>query len=250
MRYEELEKMYRLEDRYWWFVGRRRLVRALLRRYAPAAARVLDVGCGTGGTMDALAGCGEVFGADISNAALALCRERGHALLIQSRAEGLACRDACFDATTCCDILEHLEDDAAGFAEIARVLGPGGSAIITVPAYQWLWSEHDEALSHKRRYGKRELRGRIEAAGLRIRKLTYAVSLVFPMVLLIRLAGRLRVRKLGAPHTQLMSLPGWLNALLTLLGDIEVWVISRFGFPFGASLVAVVERPGEDEATS
>lgn len=244
MRYEELAKMYRMEDAYWWFVGRRRLVRALVKRHGPPSPTVLDVGCGTGGTMDGLRDLGEIWGADVSESALDFCRERGHPSLNRCRAEALAFADASFDVAVCCDILEHLEDDDLGFAEVLRVLRPGGVAIVTVPAYKWLWSEHDEALSHKRRYEKRELRDKLKVHGVEVLKLSYAVSFVFPLVLAVRLLSRLRVRKLGKPHTQLMSLPRWLNSFFLWLQEIETWVISHAGLPFGSSLVAVVRKPG------
>ena len=246
MRLEELEKMYRLEDAYWWYVGRRRLIQALVQLYGPERPRILDVGCGTGGTMDVLEPGGEVYGGDASKDAISFCVRRGHAQLTQCRAEALPYADEVFDVVVCADILEHLEDDKAALSEILRVLRPGGVAIVTVPAYPWLWSEHDEALSHVRRYRKHELRDTLGAAGLRIRKLTYTVSLVFPIILVVRLLNRLRIRKLGErPHTQTMSLPGWLNGLLGLVQSADGWVVRRSGFPFGASLVAVVARPDD-----
>lgn len=246
MRLEELDKMYRLEDTYWWFVGRRRLVEQLVRRYGVASPRMLDVGCGTGGTMDALGPLGEVWGADISQDALDFCRERGHESVRLCAAEALDFEDASFDLALACDVLEHV-DDVQALREILRVLRPGGIVVATAPAYRFLWSEHDLALSHRRRYERRDLRDRLREAGFEVVKLTYAVSFVFPVVVLFRLLNRARVRRLGTPHTQLLRIPGWLNWLFTLIQDIENWFVIRTGFLFGTSLVAVARKPGAGE---
>jgi len=245
MRYDELEKMYRLEDVYWWFVGRRRLVRELVRKYGVDRPRMLDVGCGTGGTLDAVASLGHVSGADAAQEALEFCRRRGHASLVRCLAQDLAFAQGGFDVVLGCDLLEHVDDDAAAAGELARVLRPAGVVVLTVPAYQWLWSEHDEALSHRRRYSRRQLRELLEAAGLQPLKLTSAVSFVFPGVLLVRLLRRLRLKGTGLPHTLLMSVPPWANRLLVWLHDVETWIVCRWGFPFGTSIVAVAQKPRE-----
>ncbi|NSW56318.1 MAG: class I SAM-dependent methyltransferase [Armatimonadetes bacterium] len=248
MRYEELLRMYEAEDHYWWFVGRRRLIRALVDRYAPGARRILDVGCGTGGTLDALAGLGDLAGADLSEDALGFCRSRGHKDLARCLAEALPFRDGAADVVLGCDLLEHMENDAAGLAEMVRVARPGGVIIITVPAYQWLWSEHDEAISHLRRYSASDIRRIVEANGAHLVKLTYAVSLVFPIVVVFRILSRLRLRPMGKPHTQLMSLPPWANRILIWLHDLETWWVTRAGFPCGTTVVVVLRAPDESEA--
>ena len=242
MRVEELEKMYQMEDNYWWFVGRRRLIRALVERFGAREAAIVDVGCGTGGTMDALRGLGELTGADISADALGFCRERSHRSLVQCRADYLPLRGDSFDVAVCCDVLEHLEDDAGGFAEIVRVLKPGAVMVISVPAYKWLWGEHDEALSHLRRYEKREVRALMKGNGMQEVKLTYAVSLLFPLAVALRLAGKLRKRT-GPPQTQAQELPGLINRVFIGIQNVETFVIARWGFPWGASLIAVGRKP-------
>jgi len=242
MRLEELEKMHRLEDQYWWFVGRRRLLRNLIQRYAPDAHVILDVGCGTGGTLSVLEDLGTVVGADLSEDALGFCRQRGLRCLVCSCAEDLAFADGTFDAAVCADVFEHLEDDEKGFSEVLRILRPGGIVVVTVPAYPWLWSEHDEALSHKRRYMAGELRERLSRAGAEVLRISHDVSFVFPVVLAVRLLNRLRIRRLGKPHTQLMSLPVWANRLLTGLQALEAWIVTRVSLPVGTSIVAVARK--------
>ncbi len=245
MQRPQLEEMYRLEDQYWWFVGRRRMVRALIGRHMAGREnlRVLDAGCGTGGTLAALEGIGELSGCDISGEALGMCRSRGFERLTQSNVGALDYEDESFDVVINCDVLEHVEDDEAAIAELTRVLRPGGIVVLTVPAHQWLWSEHDEALDHLRRYAERQVRELMEGAGLRVEKLTGAVTLVLPAIITWRWVSRMRRRTKGQAQTSLVQLPGPINALLIRLLDFENAIIRHGRLPIGASLVAVARKP-------
>lgn len=241
---EQLEEMRDLEDRYWWFVGRRRMVRGLIRRYAPKRdrLRVLDAGCGTGGTLAALEGIGELCGCDVSEEALGMCRLRGLDSLHCCPVERLDFEDESFDVVISCDVLEHVPDGAQGMVEMARVLRPGGVCVITVPAHQWLWSEHDEALHHLRRYESRQLRRLAEEAGLRVEKLSEAVALALPGIVAYRALRRLRGDG-GRPKTSLVRLPGPLNRALIWLLDLENLLLRYCRLPLGASLVMVARKP-------
>ena len=246
MRREQLEEMRKLEDEYWWFVGRRRMVRDLVRRHMSGhqSLRVLDAGCGTGGTLAALEGVGELWGCDISTEALEMCRLRGLDRLVESRIEALDFDDASFDVVISCDVLEHVEDDAGAMRELARVLRPGGICVLTLPAYKWLWSEHDEALGHLRRYVGAEVRRLVEGAGLGMEKLTGAVALALPMTVLYRVFTRLTRRtRDDAARTSLVLLPGPVNGMLIRLLDLENLLMRRLRLPWGASIVAVARKP-------
>ncbi len=170
-------------------------------------ALFLDIGCGTGATASALQGFGRVLGVDFSPLALNCCKRRDLMSVVRARAESLPLRDGCADAIVATDILEHLEDDASALAEFYRVLKPGGHAVITVPAYRFLWSEHDQALMHKRRYVARELIERSTRAGFQVTAHSYALFFLFPLAL-----GRLlkaRPRSGRQPEAQLKpSRPG------------------------------------------
>jgi SAM-dependent methyltransferase len=248
MRVAELEEMYRLEDTYWWFVGRRRMLRRLIELYAPPARplRILDAGCGTGATMLALEPLGEVWGCDLSEDALAMSRERGAQHLRCCDVTALQFADASFDVVVTADVLEHVPDDERAVKEMARVLRPGGVLVATVPAHRYLWSEHDEALLHLRRYERDEFVTLVEGAGLQMRKLSEAVMLALPAVLLYRGLRRL-TRREGRPRTSLVRLPRLLNNLLILLLDIENALIPHVSLPLGTSLVAAAVKPPADE---
>jgi len=248
MQVAELEEMYRLEDTYWWFVGRRRMVRRLIRKYAarPWPLKILDAGCGTGGTLGALEGLGDLWGCDVSEEALDMCRLRGEWSLCCCSVEDMQFDDESFDVVVTADVLEHVEDDVRAVGEMARVLRPGGLLVAAVPAHMYLWSEHDEALEHLRRYERRGFRELVKGAGLEMTKLTEAVMLALPAVLLYRGFRRITGRQ-GRRRTSLVCLPGPLNRLLIWLLDIENAVIPYVSLPLGTSLVAAAVKPVGDE---
>jgi SAM-dependent methyltransferase len=234
--------MFLNEDRYWWFVSRRELVLDLVRGLGtPADARILDVGCGTGATASALRAFGRVQGVDCSPLALECCARRGLSEIQLGKAEKLPQTSESIDVIVATDILEHLDDDLAALAEFRRVLKPGGHAVVTVPAYQALWSEHDEALMHRRRYVARLLDQRIKQARLETVRLTYALSFLLPLAL-----GRLRKRAPRAgriAEAQVPALPEALNSALIRFQRLETALLRRMNLPWGLSVVAVIRKP-------
>lgn len=239
----EYGRMYAHEDTYWWFVSRRELVVDLVRRFVRRPDPMLvDVGCGTGATAAALGQFGRVVGVDSSPLALENCRRRGLTRLIEARAEAIPLAAASADAIVATDVLEHLDDDRDALTEFRRILRPGGHAIVTVPAYRFLWSEHDEALMHRRRYVSCTLRERAEAAGFRPRHLGYALSLLFPLAL-GRLWRKPRRDPDRPPEALIRPVPGWLNSALIRLQRVETALCRRGTPPWGLSVVAVLEKP-------
>ncbi len=240
--------MFRLEDSYWWFVARRAMVRDLLDRYPPAGGhrsgeRVLDVGCGTGATLKTLEEFGEVIGMDRSPEALAFCRQRGHHRLALALGEELPVKDESVQALTALDLLEHIEDDGAAVREFARALAPGGVLLITVPACPFLWSEHDEALNHLRRYRASRLRRLLDGAGLEIVRLSPVIATLLLPIAVLRLLQRLRGKKGAEAKTAFIEPPAFINTALIWLLRMEARWLLRFNFPVGVSLVAVARKP-------
>jgi SAM-dependent methyltransferase len=244
--------MFELEDSYWWFVARRMMVRDLLahrlrekRADLPRASprlRILDVGCGTGAMLGVLSSLGQVTGIDSSREALRYCQRRGHRHLVLAQAQGLPIPRGAADVITALDLLEHIADDGAAAAEFARALRPGGLLVITVPALPWLWSEHDEALDHLRRYRAARLRGILEGAGFQIERLSPLIcSLLFPIAAL-RLVQRLLPRRNPRPETAFIVPPRPVNWLLTALLWLENRWALRWNLPIGVSLMAVARR--------
>ncbi len=244
MRAAELAKMFELEDTYWWFVARRELVRELVLHYGARASdlTIIDVGCGTGATLAALDDLGMAVGIDRSPQALHYCQRRGLKRLLLATAEALPLGSQVADVVLALDILEHIRDDGATVRELARLLRPGGLLIVTVPAVPELWSEHDEALDHLRRYRAKRLRHILARAGFRIEKLTPVIALLLPPIAVLRLIQRLLPRRRGSPETAFIVPPRPVNWLLTTLLRLERYWLRHFPLPVGVSLVAVARR--------
>ena len=155
------------EEWYWWHRARERIVHRALERWAPPHPRILDVGCGTGHTTASLQRFGPVVGVELAAEALAIARGRG-LQVARSLAAQLPVPPSSFGVAVALDVLEHLDDDAAAAREIFTSLEPGGVLVATVPAYMFLWSSHDVALGHRRRYRRRQLREMLESAGFTI----------------------------------------------------------------------------------
>lgn len=237
-----IEQMAALEDDHWWFVGRAMLVTALVEqeceRRGGRVERLVDVGSGTGRILERLSRLAEAaVGVEVEGSAVSLARARG--LDVRSApADALPFEDGSVDLVTCFDVLEHLDDDVAAVREVHRILRPGGAFVFSVPAYSWLWSRHDDAHQHRRRYTERTLRATVAAGGLHVRSAGYLMTLLFPLAVAERVAARLHRR---APRG--LSLPrSPLNAVLLRIVLAERRVVLRGGFPFGLSAFGVAER--------
>lgn len=239
--------MRQLEDRHWWFLGRRQIVRAIIESLHPDRdLAMLDVGCGTGGNLSMLAGFGNVTGSEFDPRAAAIAAERGVARIVQS---GLPNRmpfaDDQFQLITLLDVLEHIDEDQASLATLANLLRPGGHLVVTVPAFQFLWGPHDVEHHHRRRYRARQLRQRLEASGLQVQWLSYYNSLLFPLVALVRLVRRVMPgHGQGSGEGRELALPpAAINSMLQRLFASERHWLGRLYVPFGVSLIAVARKP-------
>ena len=259
---EEYERMHALETDYWWFVGRRALIASLLEATRPfiktEAPQLVDIGCGTGANLpmlrDVVGPRGAVFGLDFSPLALQWARtqggiEGGQIQLSQGDALALPLRDNCADLVTMLDVLEHLSDDNRALGEVQRILKPGGALILSVPAYQHLWSAHDEALHHFRRYEKAGLNRVLVDAGFKVWRLSFAMSLMPPVAWFWRrfvLPFAQRRPRNASRHSQgavLPPVPPAINRMLVRYVGAEGKVIPRRPLRFGTSLVTVAFAP-------
>ena len=244
MTHDELHSMLTSDETHWWYRGRRRGLRAELDRLPIAPeARLLDAGCGSGRTLDELARYGHVSGIDLSPAAVAAAQRRGHDDVHVARIEELPFADATFDVVTCLDVVEHTPDDHATLAELRRVTRPGGLLLVTVPAYQALWSWHDEVNLHYRRYESSSLRAVARTAGWDVVEDTHFNGLLLAPAAAVRLAQR---RRRGHSHSDLDLTPPVLNGVLELPLRIEARLIAAgLRLPAGLSLLAVLRRPAQ-----
>jgi ubiquinone/menaquinone biosynthesis C-methylase UbiE len=235
----EIDEMAALEANHWWFVGKRLIVRALLGpRLGRPGLRVLDVGCGTGGVLAHLADAAAVVGIDRSPEAVAHCRRRGLMQTAVSDGHRLPFADRTFDAVLLLDVLEHFADEQALLAEVRRLLRPGGMMLVSVPAYQFLWSEHDEVLHHVRRYTAPRLRAALEGARLAVERLTYTnVVPLVPACVVRGVLPRLGVHRPAG--TDFRRHAPWVNRALVAGYRLEAAALSRMRMPAGLSVAAV-----------
>jgi len=239
-----MKAMLEVDEHHWWYRGRRDVIRAELDRLSmPAGARVLDAGCGSGRTLDELRRYGEVHGIELDPAAAQAARARGAGEVRIGRLEALPWEPGTFDLITCLDVIEHTPDDRVTLTELRRVCRRGGWLLVTVPAYQWLWSLHDEANHHYRRYGRTTLRAAALASGWRTERMTSFNSLLLAPAAAVRLAQRKR-----RPHNgytpQIELGPAWLNTALEQPLRLEArWLSRGRTLPAGLSLLALMRNP-------
>jgi SAM-dependent methyltransferase len=239
-----MKAMLDVDEHHWWYRGRRRIIRAELERLpVPTGARVLDAGCGSGRTLEELRPFGEVFGIELNSEAAEIARERGGFDVRIGRLEELPWEPATFDLITCLDVIEHTPDDRVTLTELRRVCKPGGWLLVTVPAYQALWSLHDEANHHYRRYARGTLRAAAVAAGWRVQRMTSFNSLLLAPAAAVRIAQRRR--RTSSTYTPELRLgPAWLNGALERPLRIEAsWLAHGRTLPAGLSLLAVLQSP-------
>lgn len=241
------DNMARIDADHWWFVARRRIIAALIEKVVrpKPGARILEVGCGTGSNIDLLRRYGRVDALEPDEPARALASERtGVEVKGGLLPGGVKLEDGRYDLIALFDVLEHIPDDKGALAELARKLAPGGRLLLTVPAMPWLWSAHDVAHHHQRRYRKKQLIALLDEAGFRPLHVSHFNTLLFPLVVAARAVGKLTGREGGDDALP----PAPLNAMLRGIFGIERHVVTRLPLPFGVSLAVVAERAAEAES--
>jgi SAM-dependent methyltransferase len=243
MRDEEIDAMEQVEDTYWWHVGRRQILSRIVRRFLPTVnPTILDVGCGAGRNLKLLGEFGQAWGIDNSSASLDAARRFGlSGRLSRATATLLPFADETFDLVTSLDVLEHLDDDAEGLGELWRVLAPGGVILIAVPAYRFLWSEHDESLGHRRRYVASELHAKVGNAGFDVLKRSYAITFAFPIILGFRIFRGL-FPNVDQTRSAYVMLPKPINAFFTRLVEFEARLMEFVSLPLGTSIFCVARK--------
>ena len=244
MEADEYRKLAEVEDRMWYFSAlhahlRRSLRSAGLTKTTPF--RGLDAGCGTGGFLRQVQLAypqATWTGLDFEPLAVALAQARAGGDVRQGSVESLPFDDASFEAVVSADVLYHVEDDGQALSEFARVLRPGGTVVINVAAYPWLWSYHDVAVHSRRRYGRQELLQKLAAAGLRATRTTFWNMLPLPLVIARR---KLWPAPKSASDVQVFSPP--VEALFRRLMAIEAaWLERGRNLPAGSSILVAAQR--------
>jgi len=231
------QQMAELDDRHWWYRARRKILAELIRREVrlPADARILEIGCGTGHNLQMLAGFGHVDGLELDEEAAALSEKRLGRKVMRSPLPELDQVPDNYDLIGAFDVIEHIDDDRAALAAIATKLKPAGKFMMTVPAHPWMWTAHDVANHHRRRYSKRALRSLIENSPMKLERLGYFNSLLFPVAIAERAASKLR----GKDNGDVSLPPAPLNRALEAVFASERYLVGRLPLPPGLSLFAV-----------
>ncbi len=231
-------EMADLDQRHWWYQARREILEDLIRRTIrpPKDAQILEIGCGTGHNLEMLGSFGHVDAIELDDEFRAIAEKRLGRTIASARLPELAgIPDRHYDLIAALDVIEHIDEDAEAIAAIAGKLKPGGKFIMTVPAHPWMWSAHDVVNHHKRRYSKASLRSLIEGSPLRLEKVGYFNSLLFPVAVAERVASKARGK--DDADVKLPSAP--LNSALRAVFAAERHLVGRLPLPPGLSLFAV-----------
>ena len=232
------DRMAELADIHWWYVARRKILADLIRREArpPAKSRILEIGCGTGHNLGMLAEFGAVDALEVDDAARAIAEERlGRNVALAPLPELKGVQRGAYDLIAALDVIEHIEDDSAALEAIAERLKPGGKLLMTVPAHQWMWSAHDTANHHKRRYSRKALKSLVAGSPLRLEKAGYFNSLLFPLAVAVRGFGKVTGREDSDDRLP----PRAINFLFEKLFGLERYAVGRLPLPPGLSLFAI-----------
>ncbi len=240
----DLERQtHAVEDWHWWYVGRRRVLRQVVRgmNLAPGA-EILDAGCGSGRNLVEFGRFGRVTGVEPAPESLAIAQGRGVGTVVGGSLERLPFDDGGFALATVLDVIEHLDDDVGALRELRRVVAPDGRLLVTVPCYPWLWSSHDVVNHHRRRYTKRSLHRAARLAGWVPERTLHFNALLLPAAVIARLLERL-----GRPTgvSDLERTPRALNRALLQPLHLESWLIGNgINPPVGLSLLCVLRPAG------
>jgi len=232
-----------VEHSHWWFLTRRRIVDEAIGTDIPPCARILEVGCGTGSFLQHLARRfpdATITGIEPSKTAAKTARSCGGTVTCGTFETIPSSLDESVDLLVTLDVIEHCQDDSEALRNAMSVMSPGARLVLTVPAMPSLWSPHDEANHHLRRYTAGDPAGALHSAGFLVERLTHFNTLLLPLGYVTRTISRLTgshaLSGTGMPHR-------WVNAALTALFSLEVHMLRRFDLPLGMSLLAVAHKP-------
>ncbi len=243
MEAQSIKEYERLEKYYWWFVGRRRIIdRVLKKNFSSRALKILDWGCGPGGNFNFLSKYGQVTGVDASEEAIRDCEDKGIRNVVRARDMNEFKSGTQFDLVTNFDVLEHVQEDEQFLLDLKNFLIPGGYALVTVPAYKFLWSGLDDVVGHKRRYTKEEICGKFSRSGYKVVMASYFIFFLSPAFILVRIFQKMMKTNIKNLNQSVIELPKFINQILIWILNLESLIIPRFSLPFGTSIIVLAKK--------
>jgi SAM-dependent methyltransferase len=240
---ELYREMSQHEDRHWWYVVRREILDATIGSLSLSEdAEILEIGAGTGGNLQMLKRHGHVHAIEMNDYARQHASTRCEIQVEEgSLPDSIPYQPSTFDLICLFDVLEHIEKDIDSLTFVRTLLKPQGRIVLTVPAYQWLWSSHDVLHHHKRRYTLSRVVDTAAKAELEVDRASYFNTFLFPVVVVIRVFDRLR----GKHESSGMVMPGPVtNFILASIFRAESFLLRAVNMPFGVSILAVLSKRG------
>jgi SAM-dependent methyltransferase len=241
---EAYKEMIELQEKHWWFVARRDVIQSFMKLQMKenSTSKVLEIGCGVEGNVGLLSQSDSYLGIDMHKPAIDYCSEKFpqfnfHCTRVEDIPQEFSSNK--FDSIYILDVLEHIDDQLAILKSTQHYLTQNGKILLTVPAFEFLWSPHDDFVHHVRRYTKNGLKKTVEEAGYKVERISYFNSILFPLALIQRLGMRLMKKKLS---THLSTPPTVINWLFTWIFAKEAWILKHTNLPVGLSIMAVVSK--------
>ena len=234
--------MYKLESIHWWFVARRKIIAHVISKLKlPNSAKLLDAGCGNGDNLNMLSAFGKVTAIEKDPDACERAKNKNSAGIFQGHLPDNIPSNigSNFDLVVLLDVLEHIDEDKSSLGAIKNLMKQDAILIITVPAFQWLWSRHDELHHHKRRYTTLEIKQLLQSNDYQVKYISYFNTLLFPLAIL----ERIKQKVLPPTEETALTMPHpLLNNFLQKIFSLESHLIGRVCLPFGLSIIAIAEK--------
>lgn len=246
MKRSSYEKMKKYEDLHWWYKARRKILQKVLNSHFKnkKTASILEIGCGSGGNLQLLSFFGKTCAMEMDESAIESAQERKICEIRKGSLPNDIPFTEKFDLVCLFDVIEHIDDDQAALKQALNLLVPGGSLLITVPAYMFLWSSHDQALGHKRRYTRMNLMDTVRKTGIKIQFSSYFNTMLFPCIALVRFFNKFLGNK---KEDDLSMPPNIVNDTLYGIMSLESFILPCLSMPFGVSIVLLAQKSHDPE---
>ena len=228
-----------IQDRHWWVKARKEIVINLFEKYLDSGSLdILEIGFGTGGVLEAVSRYGKTWGMDNAEAVEYTKKRYPSDRLREGRLpDKVSFPENSFDRLIMLDVLEHIEDDFLSLKKTAKLLRSGGILFLTVPAFNFLWSKHDEDAMHMRRYSRGEIIQKLKEAGFDIVKCSYFNTFLFAPIVIAKLSNKIKAGSL-----EKRVLPRVIENLFYNIFRSEKMFLDRFSLPFGISIVCIAQK--------